>query len=81
MSVFYHIIKEHYDINFRSLEFSVAEISAMLLVYPLHLSVIFLQYLKIFLIFEPSVIQLFYISFYMIIEHCHSNHLIPIKAI
>ena len=50
-----------FDTNFSFLELFVIEIVAVLLVYPLHLQVIFLLYLKFFSIFEKQESQLVYI--------------------
>ena len=69
------------DTNISSLELLVTEITAVLLVYPLRLSVIFLLHMKFSSKFEQQERQFIYTSYYIIIEYCHSNHLIPISVL
>ena len=75
----------HYSSNYLisiSALLSSLEILAVYLVYPFSLPVIFLLNLKFSLIFEQQESQLIYISYYIIIAHCHSNHLIiPISVL
>ena len=51
------------------------------LVYPLYFSEIIIWYLKFSSLIQQQESQIIYVSYHTIIEHYHSNHLIPISAL
>ena len=58
----------------------MVKIFEFILVYPLHLSVFF-SYILSFLQFYEQDSQLVHMSYYMAINYCHINYLIPILAL
>ena len=71
---------QSFDTNFSSLELSVTDISAVLLVYILVCKCF--SSIALVLLNIRETIKTFYLyTLYMVIEYCHSNHLIPISAV